>query len=146
MKMEKVLSFFLPFAFASSAFASERSVGPVVLTQNWFVNFALLFGSVFILAAGLGMLRFPDAYARAHASSKLVTLGGASVFIGAGVAFAPTGLGLRLVLIAAFFLLTAPLASYMITRAGYLRGVEPFQEPGSEDEWGALGEGASDTE
>lgn len=99
----------------------------------------ILFGCVFILTAGIGMLRFPDFYARLHASSKLVTLGGIGVFGGAAIAFAPLGVTQRVVLTAVFFFLTAPLSSYMIARAGYLRGLKPSFEEGSVDEWGALG-------
>ncbi|CAN5882820.1 hypothetical protein BH24DEI2_BH24DEI2_18260 [soil metagenome] len=99
----------------------------------------ILFGCVFILTAGIGMLRFPDFYARLHASSKLLTLGGIGIFGGAAIAFAPLGVTQRVLLTAVFFFLTAPLSSYMIARAGYLRGLKPYAEEGSVDEWGALG-------
>ena len=122
-------------AFASPEAASvERAVRSSVVAE-----LLVLFGCVFILTAGIGMLRFPDFYARLHASSKLVTLGGIGVFGGAAIAFAPLGVTQRVLLTAAFFFLTAPLSSYMIARAGYLRGLEPYAEEGSVDEWGALG-------
>lgn len=104
----------------------------------------ILFGCVFILAAGLGMLRFPDFYTRLHASTKPVTLGGLGIFGGAAIAFAPFGATSRVLLIAAFFFLTAPLSGYMIARAGYLRGLEPYREPSSRDEWQSCGAGSVD--
>lgn len=106
----------------------------------------VLFGSVFLLAAGIGMLRFPDFYTRLHASTKLVTLGGIGIFGGAAVAFAADGGTAKVLLVAAFYFLTAPLAGYMIARSGYLRGIRPYREESSVDEWGALGASASQIE
>ncbi|MEX2543374.1 MAG: monovalent cation/H(+) antiporter subunit G [Trueperaceae bacterium] len=103
----------------------------------------ILFGAVFILAAALGMLRFPDFYTRLHASTKLVTLGGLGILGGAALAFSAVGASERVLLIAAFFLLTAPLSGYMIAHSGYLGGLRPFREDSSVDEWqecGALAE------
>lgn len=104
----------------------------------------ILFGCVFLLAAAIGVFRFPDFYTRLHASTKLVTLGGLGIFIGAAIAFAPVQAVQRVLLIAVFFFLTAPLSGYMIARAGYLRGLQPYWEATSVDEWGACGEAAEE--
>jgi multicomponent Na+:H+ antiporter subunit G len=90
------------------------------------------------------LVRFPDFYTRLHATTKLVTLGGLGIFGGAAIAFAPVGATSRVLLIAVFFFLTAPLSGYMIARAGYLRGLEPYREDTSVDEWEALGSTSSD--
>lgn len=102
----------------------------------------LLFGSFFILAASIGVFRFPDFYTRLHAATKLITLGGIGIFFGAAIAFGDAAITERILLITLFFFLTAPLSAYMIARAGYLRNLPPFQEPESVDEWGALGKDA----
>ena len=99
----------------------------------------LLIGSFFILAAGIGVFRFPDFYTRLHAATKLVTLGGIGIFAAAALAFGTPLATSRILLIVAFFFLTAPLSAYMIARAGYLRGLAPSREADSVDEWGALG-------
>lgn len=99
----------------------------------------ILFGCIFILAGAVGMLRFPDFYTRLHAATKLVTVGGLGLFGGAALAFAGGQATGRVLLIAGFFFLTAPLSGYMIARAGYLRGLTPYREEGSVDEWGAKG-------
>jgi multicomponent Na+:H+ antiporter subunit G len=99
----------------------------------------ILFGAIFILAAALGMLRFPDFYTRLHASTKLVTLGSLGILGGAALVFAGVGAGERVLLIAAFFLLTAPLSGYMIAHAGYLSGMAPYREETSVDEWQECG-------
>ena len=127
----------LVLAVAGLAQASGEAAD--VVSRSLFAEALLLIGCAFILTAAVGMLRFPDFYARLHASSKLVTLGGIGIYGGAAIGLAAAGGTQRILLIAAFFLLTAPLAGYMIARAGYLRGLEPFREPGSVDEWQALG-------
>ncbi len=99
----------------------------------------LLLGSFFILAAAVGVLRFPDFYTRLHASTKLVTLGGIGVFVAAALDFGTPLAVSRMVLITAFFFLTAPLSAYMIARSGYLRGLPFYREAGSVDEWDACG-------
>lgn len=99
----------------------------------------ILVGSFFILAAAIGVTRFPDLYTRLHASTKLVTLGGLGVFIGTALALQDPFVTTRMLLITAFFFLTAPLSAYMIARAAYLRGLPLFKETESADEWGELG-------
>lgn len=99
----------------------------------------LLLGSFFILAAAIGVFRFPDFYTRLHAATKLVTLGGIGIFIAAAISFGTTLAVSRVFLIVVFFFLTAPLSAYMIARSGYLRGLPPYREAGSVDEWQALG-------
>lgn len=99
----------------------------------------LLLGSFFILAAAVGVVRFPDFYTRLHAATKLVTLGGVGIFVAAALGFGTPFATSRLLLITAFFFLTAPLSAYMIARSGYLRGLPPYREAGSVDEWDALG-------
>ena len=140
------MKYLFSFILLSSVATAQSRLQPNLLIQNGFVNVFLLVGSVFILAAGISMIRFPDFYTRAHASSKLVTLGGASIFVAAGIAFSGVELSNRLLLVAFFFLLTAPLSTYAITRAGYLRGYEPYKEPESVDEWDELGGKESDIE
>lgn len=136
--MKRVLA--LAALSLSAALASPQAqVVERAVERSLLAELLILFGCIFILTAGIGMLRFPDFYARLHASSKLVTLGGIGIFGGAAIAFAPLGVTQRVLLTAVFFFLTAPLSSYMIARAGYLRGLKPYFEAGSVDEWGALG-------
>lgn len=106
----------------------------------------ILVGCFFLVAAAIGVLRFPDFYTRLHASTKLVTLGGVGIFGGAAIAFEPVGGTGRVLLIATFFFLTAPISGYMIARSGYLRGLPPFREDTSVDEWDACGAAVDDLE
>ena len=106
-----------------------------------------LIGSFFILVGAVGMFRFPDFYTRLHASTKVVTLGGFGIFLGSAFVFNDTLATTRLLLIAMFFLLTAPLSGYMVARSGYLHGLTIYEEENSVDEWGECGsEGAEPAE
>lgn len=133
-----------------SAVAQQDAAGAVEGAANGSLAGALvpdlliLVGCVFLLAAAIGLVRFPDFYTRLHATTKLVTLGGIGIFGGAAIAFAEVQATERVLLIAVFFFLTAPLSGYMVARSGYLRGLPPYQEPTSVDEWGALGSSTSD--
>ncbi|MGH8928866.1 MAG: monovalent cation/H(+) antiporter subunit G [Acidimicrobiia bacterium] len=82
----------------------------------------LVSGSFLILAAGIGVLRFPDLLTRMHAATKPQVL---------GVLLALSGLALRirvgsvvwtLLLVGVFQMLTAPVAFHMVGRAGYRTG------------------------
>ncbi len=111
----------------------------VRIEGNIWAEVLILFGCFFVLMSAIGMLRFPDVYTRLHASTKLVALGGLGIFGGAALAFQPVGASERVLLIFAFFFLTAPLSGYMISRAAYLLGQKMHTEETTVDEWGAFG-------
>ena len=90
-------------------------------------------GSLFVLLASIGLLRMPDLYTRMHPSSKAATLGTVLILIGIAVHFEDGAIAVRAVLISLFLFLTAPVASHMIARAGFLSRV-PLAEETSIDE------------
>lgn len=126
-------------AGTARAAATEPLRAPSALDGHPLAQVLVLLGCVFLLAAAVGLVRFPDVYTRLHAATKLVTLGGVGIFAGAAIAFHPVDGTPRVLLIAAFFFLTAPLSGYMIARSAYLRGLPWHQEAGSVDDWQALG-------
>jgi multicomponent Na+:H+ antiporter subunit G len=83
----------------------------------------LILGAFLSLAAGVGLIRFPDAIARMHATTKPQILG--LIFILAGVALQERRWTtvLVLVLILLFQMMTAPISAHMVGRAGYRTGV-----------------------
>jgi multicomponent Na+:H+ antiporter subunit G len=131
----------LPAALAAVAAAETVVVEADVarFDGNVLAEALILFGCVFILVSALGVLRFPDVYTRLHASTKLVSVAGIGIFGGAALAFSPVEATGRVLLIALFFFLTAPLSGYMIARAAYLRGIAPYWEDDSIDEWDERG-------
>ena len=79
----------------------------------------LLLGALLSLAAGVGLVRFPDALSRLHAATKPQVLG--LIFIVIAIALSARSLSvlLALVPVVVFQMLTAPIAAHMIGRAGY---------------------------
>ncbi len=80
-------------------------------------------GIALMSVAGIGLLRMPDFLTRMHASSKAGTLGAALVLVAVAVHFADAAVTVRALVVCVFLLLTAPIASHVIARAGYRSGV-----------------------
>jgi multicomponent Na+:H+ antiporter subunit G len=76
-----------------------------------------LLGAVFVLLAGVGVLRFNDVYARMHAATKASTLGIA--LIGFAGAIAIDGGRARTLIAVVFIFITAPSAAHFVGRAAY---------------------------
>ncbi len=86
------------------------------------VGLGLLFSAI----AVVGLLRLPDVYTRAHATSKTDTLGAVLTLGGIAVAFETGVPRAKLVLLALFLLITNPTATHAITRAAQDQGIEPW--------------------
>lgn len=79
-----------------------------------------LIGSLFVLLAAVGVLRFGDPLARLHALGKASTLGVVLVFLGAAVTMETVNDWTNLVLAALLQLVTSPIAATLIARSTYL--------------------------
>ena len=79
----------------------------------------LLLGAFLSLAAGVGLLRFPDALSRLHAATKPQILG--LLFVVTAVALQSRSFAalLALVPVLLFQMFTAPISAHMVGRAGY---------------------------
>ncbi len=82
----------------------------------------LLLGAFLSLAAGIGIVRFPDLLARMHAATKPQVLGLVFVLMGLELRLRSGAVLLVLVLVLLFQLLTSPVAAHMVGRAGYRTG------------------------
>ncbi|QZN85541.1 monovalent cation/H(+) antiporter subunit G [Cellulomonas sp. C5510] len=82
----------------------------------------LLGGALLALAAGIGVLRFPDLLSRMHAGTKPQVLGLVLVLIGLSLRLRSGGAVWALILVALFQMLTAPVAAHLVGRAGYRTG------------------------
>ena len=83
----------------------------------------LVVGALFMVLAGLGVLRLPDLFMRLQAATKASTLGVGCLLLGVAVHFQDLTVTARAVLVIAFFFLTAPVGAHMIARAAYAVGV-----------------------
>jgi multicomponent Na+:H+ antiporter subunit G len=90
------------------------------------VSAACLIGGVgFALIGAVGLIRFPDVFARMHAAGLIDTLAAALVLLGLALQ-APTWLvAAKLLLIYLFILLTSPTATHALARAALHGGVTP---------------------
>ena len=79
----------------------------------------LLLGALLSLAAGIGLVRFPDALSRLHAATKPQVLGLIFVVIAIALTARSLPVLLALVPVIVFQMLAAPIAAHMIGRAGY---------------------------
>ncbi|MDQ4145552.1 MAG: monovalent cation/H(+) antiporter subunit G [Actinomycetota bacterium] len=82
----------------------------------------VLSGVAFVLVAAIGLLRFPDLFARMHAATKAATLGLLLVLAGAALRLTHVGDVAQLVLVAVLMFLTAPVGAHMIARAASRTG------------------------
>jgi multicomponent Na+:H+ antiporter subunit G len=79
----------------------------------------LVIGALLSLAAGIGLLRFPDALSRMHAATKPQIAGLAFILLAVGLEARNWATISTLILVMLFQMLTAPVAAHMIGRAAY---------------------------
>ncbi len=87
----------------------------------------LLLGGAFMLLGAVGVVRMPDVFSRMQTTTKSMTLGSVCLLLAVVLYFDQLGVGIRAVLVMAFYFLTAPVAAHMIGRAAYVTG-EPMWE------------------
>ncbi|WP_316313087.1 monovalent cation/H(+) antiporter subunit G [Clavibacter michiganensis] len=79
----------------------------------------LILGGVLSVAAGVGLLRFPDPLARMHAATKPQILGVILVLLALALQSQSLSTVAMLVPVLLFQMLTAPISAHMVGRAGY---------------------------
>ena len=114
---------------------------------SWFL---LVVGSVFCVIGGVGIIRFPEFYARTHAASITDTMGAGMVLAGLmvqslvpifehgwAVLDTPTPnpllLCFKLALLGIFILLTSPTSGHALVKAAYAKGVRAENKAGGDD-------------
>ncbi len=86
----------------------------------------MLAGFFFFATATLGLLRFPDFYARLHATGKGDSLAVLLSLIGLAVYYGFSLTSVKIVFIAVFMFLAQPTATHAISRAAFRCDVEPW--------------------
>ncbi len=82
-------------------------------------------GIFFMFVGSVGVITLPDFYSRTHAVSKSDTLGIMLVIFGLIVFEGFTMNSVKLTLIVLFVMLSNPIGTHALARAGYMRGVKP---------------------
>ncbi|MGM8211545.1 Na+/H+ antiporter subunit G [Virgibacillus sp. W0430] len=95
----------------------------------------ILIGSIISVISAIGIIRFPDAYTRAHAATKTTTLAVLITLVGAFLYFwfDEAYVSVRLLLGIIFVFITAPVSGHLILRAAY-RAKVPMADSTVEDE------------
>ena len=91
-------------------------------TLDLFASISLLLGAFLSVAAGVGLVRFPDALSRMHAATKPQILGLVFVVIAIALESREWSTLLLLIPVVLFQMLTAPISAHMVGRAGYRTG------------------------
>ncbi|MHA7284012.1 monovalent cation/H(+) antiporter subunit G [Arthrobacter sp. TMS2-4] len=89
------------------------------MVNDGIVSILLIGGALMSLAAGVGLVRFPDLLSRMHAATKPQVLGLLLFLLALAVEFESWLLVPLLVLCWIFQLLTSPVSAHMVGRAGY---------------------------
>ena len=83
----------------------------------------IVVGCVFMLLASVGILRMPDLFTRLQVTSKASVLGMTCILLATATHFAEPAITTRAAVIIAFVVLTMPVATHLLARAGYATNV-----------------------
>ncbi len=81
------------------------------------VSILLFIGSIFILIASIGLVRFKDLYSRMHATTKATSFGVLLLLLAVSIYFNTWTIYVKAALIIVFIYLTAPLAAHAIAKS-----------------------------
>lgn len=97
----------------------------ITLIQDIFSYLSIAIGVIFLLIAGIGIIRLPDFYIRMSAITKAGTMGVGFIVLGISIHFNDISIAGKSFVIISFMLLTSPVAAHIISRAAYKQNV-PF--------------------
>jgi len=83
----------------------------------------LVLGALFMLLAGIGIVRMPDLFTRMHAATKGASLGVGLMLVAAAIHFGELGVATKAIVTTAFIFLTAPVAAHLLGRAAYAKNI-----------------------
>ncbi len=87
-----------------------------------------IIGSIFILIASIGIVRMPDLFMRLQVTSKASVLGLTCILLALAMHFSNPVVTIRVGVIICFIVLTIPVATHMLARAGYATNVQLAEE------------------
>lgn len=103
------------------------------------IDILVLGGAFFALVGVVGVLRMPDAYCRMQASTCVATLGMLGVALGAFLyaicVEKNAAMAVKIGVVAAFVLLTNPVAGHALAKGAYKHGLRP-KRPMAIDDFG----------
>lgn len=86
------------------------------------VALLLIFGTLLVLVASIGVLRMPDLYTRMHAATKAGTVGLAALLCAVALSIHDLTVLSRVIGTMVFIVLTAPVAAHLLGKSMQARG------------------------
>jgi multicomponent Na+:H+ antiporter subunit G len=86
-------------------------------------SIVVLAGSVLMLSAAVGMMKFGDLFARMHAATKPATLGLMLILSGAALMMPGVDAVMKLLLVVLLQFITAPVGAHLLGRASFRSGI-----------------------
>ncbi len=83
-------------------------------------NLLILFGSIFMLIAAIGVWRLADLYLKMHAATKAGTLGTGLILLGVGIQLKNLHSFTEIILLIIFIIITNPISAQLIGKLYYL--------------------------
>ncbi|GAL33591.1 Na(+) H(+) antiporter subunit G [Vibrio maritimus] len=93
------------------------------------VAILLVFGTLLILIASIGVVRMPDLYTRMHAATKAGTVGLAALLFAVALTIHDLTVLSRVIGTLVFILLTAPVAAHLLGKSMQARGYQIWRNP-----------------
>ena len=107
---------------------------------DWIAAILVLIGSLFILLASIGLLRFEDVFSRMHATAKAGTLGGCVILLSAALTAESAEIAFKALATLLFLLVTAPIAAHLFSRSvAKLRQTEKLKTNALQGKYTSLG-------
>lgn len=88
-------------------------------TTAWVIVFFILAGALFMFIGAIGIVRFPDVFARMHAAGMATTVGISAILLGAGFFFLDEFLFYRMLVLILLIFATSPISTTALARAVY---------------------------
>jgi multicomponent Na+:H+ antiporter subunit G len=89
----------------------------------------LVIGALFVLLAGVGVVRFADFYSRMHAAAKGPALGVICVGLGTALAIRTVQATVVVILVIVLQLIAGPVSAHLLGRAVYRSSRPPLEGP-----------------
>lgn len=97
------------------------------------VGIVAFLGALFVLMAGIGVVRMPDTYLRMSVATKSTTLGVGLCLTAFGIHFHDQMTIMRVLIIIIFVMITAPVSAHLIGRATYISKNKLWEKSVSDD-------------
>lgn len=100
-----------------------------MIVMDVIATLLIAMGCFFFVAGSIGMLRFPDAFARLHATTKADNVGLGLVTIGLVLQAGSLFVAMKLILIWLLVLLAGATVCHLIARSALRGGRQPWRKP-----------------